>query len=136
MFWSIHAWKANIEFSMHNDFPVWAMQTKMLTTQIETAKMKNERLFLIFSCKELSGQTWVYGLAEMTSIPCESSIVWPIRGPWDTQPCFQLKWLVKRETFRSNYPGKSSTGPIPDNQTYGVVKYLSMYTDAINTGIK
>lgn len=113
---------------MNSDFPMWAMQSTAQTNEIEKAKTDNERLYLIFSCKNLAGQTHIHGFAEVVSIPCESSIAWPIAGPWDRQPCFKLKWLVTSETFKIKYPGCVQTGPYPSKQLYGITKYLEQYT--------
>lgn len=128
MYWSIHAWKKNVEFSMGSEFPVWAMQSEKQTKELEDAKMNNERLYLIFSCKDLTGRTNIHGLAEVVSIACESSIGWPLHGPWDSQPCFRLNWLVKHDKMTYNHPGCTTTGPYPAKMLYAVEKYLSKYT--------
>jgi len=125
--WAISAWLANVEESQKMERPVWAMKDNTMTAMIINEKLRDAPVFLIFT-SGIDERHRITGLAEMLSIPDHDNTGrrWIFRGPWDQQPVFPIRWIVKPDFLGHPYPGvEGFTGVFPELRLPKTLKYLA-----------
>jgi len=125
--WAISAWLANVEESQKMERPVWAMKDDTLTAMIINEKLRDAPVFLIFT-SGVGERYRITGLAEMLSLPDHDNTGrhWIRPGPWDLQPVFPIRWIVKPDFLTRPYPGvEGVTGLFPEARLRAVLAYLA-----------